>query len=280
MALKYSRNVQDRVEHPEKYEKFCQAKSRKCSACFHRFTKEERELTACPECGRPRFCWRWATGGYKVCVSHGSGSPKKGRAHDVKKNDDTSGMRRKFLPQRLLESYDEASEDKRLLELRRDLSLVEARINDLLSRADKGESGALWDKVKDTWLRYRRAEAGGNDRSMQAELLEMGEWIEKGFQDRATWEEIADLTERRRKLVESERRRLLEMHQMISVERVLALMEKVAGVIDEKIEDSQIKGAIAYSLKELLTLNVTEHDTSRIEPKRAMLMDVEYEEID
>ncbi len=171
-------------------------------------------------------------------------------------------MRRDHLPKRLLESYDAALVDKELLLLRRDLALIEARIDDLLDRADTGESGAVWKEIKTAMKAFEQASRSGEEATAQAHFENIKDLILKGNEDYSIWGEISGLVEQRKRLVESERKRLMEMHQMISAERVMALMERIASVIERHVNDTKIRRQIGYDIKALIENDGTVVDAS------------------
>ena len=88
-------------------------------------------------------CKRGAMAGRSVCYNHGGASPV-GAASPQFKN----GRYSKFLPERLRDRYQEAQRDPEILVLRDEVALADARLADLLTRVDAGESGALWKEVK------------------------------------------------------------------------------------------------------------------------------------
>ena len=59
------------------------------------------------------------------------------------------------------------------------------------------------------------------------------------------WAEVRDLLEQRRKLVETEHRRLVAMQQMITTEQAMALLGAVLGVIRKHVSDPATLGAIS-----------------------------------
>src|SRR5690349_13713695 len=77
------------------------------------------------------------------CRLHGGKTPSGIASPQYK-----TGRYSRVLPTRLQSRYDAARTDAALLELRDDISLLDARLEDLLSRVDTGESGVLWASLK------------------------------------------------------------------------------------------------------------------------------------
>src|SRR3954469_9482211 len=105
-------------------------------------------------------CRRWAVNGKRVCTVHGGLTPSGHASPHFK-----SGRYSRYLPSRLSERYHEAQADQRLLELREEIALIDARLCDLLATED--------------------------------------------------WEQIYRVIEQRRRLVDSENRRLVEARQLL-----------------------------------------------------------------
>ncbi len=228
----------------------CTARTKNCRKCAHRYVKGDKGWN-CPQCGAERRCERYKVTGISTCQMHGGGSPKKGRPGGRPPMD--GSIRRSMLPQRMWSTFDAAMEDRHLLILRQDLAQVETRMEDLLKIAETPECGFVWKALATAVNNYQRAVARQERGVIELELNKVFDLVEKGNVHHSANEEIERLISQRIRLVESERRRMLDTHQMISVERVLGLMEKVANVIDGIVDEREKKMAIAYGLKDLLT---------------------------
>ena len=181
------------------------------------------------------------------CHYHGGKSPA-GIASGTYK----TGRYSRYLPARLAGRYAEAQADGALLELRDDIALTDARLADLLGRVDSGESGALWQRLMEARLEllaYRRA---GDTAKTAATLNLILELIGQGQSDYRAWGEIAAVLEQRRRLVESERKRLIELQQTITVERAMLLIGAIGGIIKAHIHDRDILAKISTDISALV----------------------------
>lgn len=164
-----------------------------------------------------------------------------------------TGRYSKYLPARLLEHYADAFNDPELLNLRQEIALAEARITDLLARVDSGESGELWKATREAWGRLREAHyAGSTDDEMEA-IGELDYLLARGQADYAAWHEVMVMIEQRRKLVESERRRLVDMQQMITAEQAMALVSAIIDTVRRNVSDRDTLAAIQADLTQLIT---------------------------
>lgn len=67
-----------------------------------------------------------------------------------------------------------------------------------------------------------------------------------------TWQTIAELTEQRRKLVETERKRLVDMQQMITSEQAATLVAALTDAVRRHVDDPDTLAAIATEFDRLL----------------------------
>jgi len=154
-----------------------------------------------------------------VCRLHGAGTPSKGKV---------PGRPRKTrygdaLPSNILRDYQNSLADPELLALRDNIALIDARIIQLQARLNN--------------------DADVNNYS----------------DDDDTWEMINDLSERRRKLAQSETYRLVKLQQYITKESAIAFARAVAASVSEScmlIEDpalrSQVQNAFEVRLSRLM----------------------------
>jgi hypothetical protein len=113
------------------------------------------------------------------------------------------------MPLSLAERYGQAVNDPELLSLRSEIALVESRTLELLA--------ALPEQDQDT--------------------------------QSCSWSEIRSLVDQTVRLTESERRRLVQMQQMITAEQAQALMNQVYTIIKEHVHDEATLRAIGTGLQ-------------------------------
>src|SRR3990167_2348387 len=170
------------------------------------------------------------------------------------------GRYSKYLPSRLLERYQEASGDPELLALRDELSLTDARLTDILARVDTGEAGAVWQAARRALSDFRKASAAGDTKKMADHLREMESLIDQGFSDYAAWDEIGRLIEQRRRLGDSEQKRLVAMQQMITAEQAMILLAAVVDVVRQNVSDRGVLAAISAGIGRLMAANAGRED--------------------
>ena len=141
------------------------------------------------------------------------------------------GRHSRFLPSRMLAAYRAAGLDPELMSLRQDLALLDARIIDVLKRVDTGEAGVVWLAAQAAMARFERARVKKDVEGMEAALADVQRLLTQGASDWAAWRVVGKLIDQRRKLVESEQRRLTLSHEMLSQDRAMALVGQVIDII-------------------------------------------------
>ena len=193
-----------------------------------------------------RRCRNAPMRGLEVCRMHGGKTPRGPASVHFK-----SGKYSKFLPSRLFAECAAAAQDPELLSRRRDIALTEARITDILQRVDTGESGALWRAAQAAMAKFALEQARGHVEGMQLALATVQRLISSGADDYAAWQEIGALLEQRRRLCESEQRRLTLAHEVLTAEQATVLLGRVVDVISQHVRDRQALAAIALELQGL-----------------------------
>jgi hypothetical protein len=191
-------------------------------------------------------CRNHAIKGLQVCRMHGGKTPRGPSSANY--ND---GRHSKFLPSRMFAAYREAGLDPELMELRDDIALLDARIIDVLKRVDTGEAGVIWQAAQAAMVRFDREWAQKDGAGMELALADMRRLMPQGAADYAAWREIGELIEQRRKLVESEQRRLTLAHEIISRDQAMALVGQVVDILQRHVRDRNILNDILLDVQAL-----------------------------
>lgn len=173
------------------------------------------------------------------CRMHGGATPK-----GIASPQFVTGRYSKYMPPRLLERYQEAADDPELLELRHEIMLVDARLGDLLKRVDNGEALTLWEKARKANIEIQKAVHDENYGRLMVQCVELDYLIGSGLADYAAWSEIQALLDQRRKLVESERKRLVEAQQLITSEQAMTLVSALLDSVRRNVPDRSALSAI------------------------------------
>ncbi len=184
--------------------------------------------------------------GSKRCRLHGGVTPRGLESANL-----IHGRYSKFLPKRLLARYEESEADSELLNLRSEISLMDARLEDLLRKVDTGESGALWRSIhlqyEDLEFAIKAQDAG----LMSVALSGMKNLIGRAQSDYACWRELQVCLEQRRRLVDSEGKRLQMMQQYITTEQAMLLLTQIVASVKQHVLDPVALQAVSRDLVRL-----------------------------
>lgn len=159
----------------------------------------------------------------------------------------------KYLPDRLAANFEAASKDPNLLELRNELALVDSRMLELIQMLDKQGNTQHFQDLQTVFEQMKSLRASGeNGKVLDNAMNRMENCIKAGINNHAVWDDIGVQVDRRQRLTESERKRLSDTHQMISSERLMALLAGVLRIIMEHVQDMKVRQAIRLELLQLL----------------------------
>lgn len=193
-------------------------------------------------------CRRHAALGRAVCVMHGGASLAGAASPSLR-----SGRYSKYLPVRLLARYQEAERDSELLALRDEIALIDTRLVDVLGRVETGESSSLWHQLHAAYKRMQMAHRSGDPDGLRLALVELGDLIQRGHGDWAAWADVRSLIRDRQRLVESERKRLVQMQQMLSATEAMTLVTAISDAVKRHVHDPEALRAISAEVAQLVS---------------------------
>ena len=154
------------------------------------------------------------------------------------------------LPKGLVERFTASMTDPDLLELRAELSLVDARIEELLGRITAQEADGCWSEAKTVYQRLRVAYEAQKPTATTA-LAELGDILERGDADVERWGQLGQLINLRARVVRVESKRLKDLHQMVTVERVWALVAALVQSVRKHVADRGTLSRIQQDFRQL-----------------------------
>lgn len=165
------------------------------------------------------------------CVKHGGPSPK-----GILGSRTVNGRDSKYLPKRLLDRYHEFIGNEDILSLNSEIALLDTRISEMLERIDvDAASPEAWIELSKLWGEFMFAVRTGNSKEQNKLLLIINNAIEKGSDQEKLWNNIITTVEGRRKLSDTERKRLTDMQQMVTVEQALLLVTTTVIALKEAV---------------------------------------------
>lgn len=177
------------------------------------------------------------------CQVHGGPTPHGAQLPQYK-----TGRYSKYLPPHLIDDYAVAQADPELLSHRGDLGLLELRVGELLGKLSDGrgrweEARAAFGAVQAAW----KASGIG----MGAALARLALALEGEEREDVVWAEIRDTLENRRKLADSERKRLWELNQHLTTEQALTLIAALQEAVRAHVDDPDTLASIGTEFQRL-----------------------------
>lgn len=195
-------------------------------------------------------------------------------AHDAQ-NSSHDGAYARYLPPHLRERYDEGLVDAEILHLKRQIALLDVRVKILLENLDRqvltqerlareiseefphldeADCHALakylqaylpetfidtrtFRRLEQLAEKYEKAMADGSLIKAAEALAQLFAAIRAGRKDGEVWNEINEVMDNRRKLVEAEQRRVIQTQQMLSLDKAVRLI----GVVIESLREAVIR---------------------------------------
>jgi len=155
------------------------------------------------------------------------------------------------LPRRMSAAYEASQNDEALLALTHEIHLLDARIADVLSRVDSGESGNIWRSLVAANVELNRARTANDNDRIVAAIRDIQGLIGRGSHDSAGWAEVERVIQQRRRLVESERKRAVELGTIMTSQQAMMAFSRLFQVIKANIHDRDVLQKITDVFYEL-----------------------------
>lgn len=179
------------------------------------------------------------------------GKVEGGTAHHQYKH----GRYSKYLPEGLAERFEHFVDDPELQNLRSEIALMDTRIATLLDGLDENVSAELWSELREAYRDMRFAMQQDDNESMAEALNTMGRLIEQGADQAEVWRETTEIVDQRRKLVETENKRVQRSSSTLSPEEAMLmvnfLVDTVMGVLDRYDVPTDAKREISQATRRL-----------------------------
>ncbi len=210
-------------------------------------------------------CEAWAMTGRDVCYHHGGRTPVAAGSPHYK--DGSRSKYRAIFSGDALEHYAWAREDPRYLEMREEMAVLDTLFVEELKRAKVGEGAALWEELGRAWERFKAARPETDAATAGRCLRRVGELVEEGASRIAAQREALEIVERKRKLSETERRRILDAERMITEAQAMSFVAALVGIMRRHVTDRETLAAIHSDVTNLLRQNIAAARTNAAAPE-------------
>ena len=164
------------------------------------------------------------------------------------------GKYSKYMPERLLERYEEAENDSELLSARADVAVMQVRVAELLKQLNVGESASFRKNMKKELDSFRRAFNNADPQEMIDAMDRMEGVVEAGAKEDQVWAEITQMIDAKTNVASREWKRLVDMHQVITAERAMVLFGYIGDIILRNVVDENARATIAAEIGKLVAV--------------------------
>lgn len=162
------------------------------------------------------------------------------------------GLSRRYLPERYHEKYDASREAENPIDLREEIHTLDSRLFDLLESLDHGGSSAIWKRLYEQRKKALVATQNGDQEGANMALNAIMALIQRGEKEAETWNEYARLALIKKRLVDSERRRQIDMQRMMSADQVLNVIYTLIGIVRRHVHDETTLHSISTEAQILI----------------------------
>jgi len=156
------------------------------------------------------------------------------------------------LPARMMDSYLRSLSDEDVLSNLDSLALVDARVDELLSKVEKHNTSALWTELNKLYNDLKRAQMMNDAQSAAYLFGQIESVIKRGAEEAASWGEIFGLLDLRRKLTESEQRRLINLKEVFTADQGVAIIRLIVQIVKKHVQDQETLQKIADDINDRL----------------------------
>lgn len=162
-----------------------------------------------------------------------------------------TGRHSHVLPKDLRERYEAGLTAEQLLNLAHEISLIDQMIYDAMARSNMGASEENWlrlialqEEIDEHMANRAIPEAMACRDQMRSIIREEKTALAMRFR-------VDNLVDKRRKLVDSETRRLTNMREIMTADQALVLIDQVLSLVTEHVTDRAALSAIATGIRAL-----------------------------
>ncbi len=187
-------------------------------------------------------CQRPAMTGNTVCYHHG-GKSLKGVASPTYRH----GRYSKHMPERLVDRLNQALEDPDYLNLHEEIALLEVQIGEALDTIHAGNGGSV-DAVRKGWDAILRANQRGDKKAIPGLMNQLGAAIDRLTGEADAHDRLLDLINQKRLASETERKRQVQMKQLVTAEQAMTFVAALNRAVKEHVKDPAVLRAIQMDM--------------------------------
>jgi hypothetical protein len=204
------------------------------------------------------------------CRMHGGKTPR-----GVELPHFSHGRYSKAVPDRLSARYEEALSDEDRHDLRDEIALAEAKVDDILRGLEDAQSDSLMLLLLTKERKMSAAQDRGDQERTGALMQEILSLIRQGGDEALAWRDVDRWIARKTRTVEADVRVAVTKRQMISVEEMMAILGVVLNAIQRHVPDQRVRSALAREIRAAAELEYPGDAAVSLRPLPTSALDAE-----
>ena len=203
------------------------------------------------------------------CRMHGGKQPPPGPGHPNYKHGRNSKIYR--MPGRLRKRFEQAMDDPNLIDITRDVALVDTLIDDQLNQLTEGDPVGTLEQLCVHWdaLEAEKRKPDPDIGEQRSRLASIGKLIVNTRGAFPTFKEIISHAKTRAGLAEKQHNYLIESEGLMSTAQVLGLLQRLHSVIVHHCTDERTRVAVAAEIGRLAGDGPLDTQVGRLVPPAA-----------
>lgn len=209
----------------------------------------EKKLVCGKKTDEGGLCMSYPLKGRKYCRHHQYMGPSGPDHHNFIHGKYTPLLRRD-----LIYAYTNSIQAEDPFSMRDELGLIDARLSMLAQDLDLADGQGLKDQVFElkNWIHemYGKNQVDGTAIDLNEVQDRLDRILANAENERKRWSEIYDVIDFRRKLVESEHRRMLDSQKMVTEKEFMTMIAFLLNIIKKHIHDQSLLNTISAEIIE------------------------------
>lgn len=150
------------------------------------------------------------------------------------------------------QKYEQMLSNGRILSNRAAMEVLDDRVKQLAERIDVNDAPDRMAKLKSLWDEFRKAYTADRGAEMVVAIKRIDAEFEKAYHDYKAWEQMMQLFDLRRKLVDSEVKTIKEIKAILTAEDAHNLVAKLLAVVLRVVVDPIKLRVIHYEFSRII----------------------------
>jgi len=138
---------------------------------------------------------------------------------------------------KIAKKYQEMISNGRILSNRAAIDVIDERVQQLADRIEENDMPQRMVILQNIWEEFKEARARGKVSDEIIAIKKLDEYFERTYHDYAAWNQIIEIFDVRRKLVDSEVRTIKEIKAILTAEDAYNLVAKLLAICIRIVQD-------------------------------------------